>query len=265
MVQYGEYYDKFSSINKFKQYYKAGNSFSLYKAKPLDKSVTSSDIFYDDSRVKFFNIVLPKMGLGAMVEVEKKFNDSKYLTRVMFHSSYAVSEKIIRLKVPSWLQLDIREMNFAGNKVEKTQETEGKKIVYTFTMRDLPPIPSEKNALPAAYSFPHIVVLIKSFDADGKQYKGFENAADLYKWYNLLYKKCNNQTASFKTKATELIKGKPTDIDKVKSIFYWVQDNIRYIAFEDGYAGFVPQTAQDVYKNKYGDCKGMANLLCNTV
>src|SRR5204862_1938801 len=66
MVQYGEYYDKFSSITKFKQYYKSGNSFGLYKnAKALDRSVTSSDIFYDDSRVKFFNIILPNMGFGA--------------------------------------------------------------------------------------------------------------------------------------------------------------------------------------------------------
>ena len=262
MVQYGEYYDKFSSITKFRQYYKSGNSFGLYKnAKALDKSVTSNDIFYDDSRVKFFNIVLPNMGFGAMVEVEKKINDSKYLTRIMFHSGDATSEKTIRLKVPSWLQLDIREMNFAGNKVEKTQETEGKKTVYTFTMRNLPPILSEKSALPAAYTLPHIIVLVKSFEVDGKQYKGFENAGDLYKWYKLLYNKCDNQVASIKTKATELVKGKTTDIDKVKSIFYWVQDNIRYIAFEDGYAGFVPQTAQDVFKNKYGDCKGMANLL----
>lgn len=262
MVQYGEYYDKFSSITKFKQYYKTGNSFGLYKnAKALDRSVTSSDIFYDDSRVKFFNIMLPNMGFGAMVEVEKRINDSKYLTRVMFHSGDAIGEKTIRLKVPSWLQLDIREMNFAGYKVEKTQETEGKKTVYTFTMKDLPPILSEKSALPAAYTLPHIIVLVKSFDADGKQYKGFENVSDLYKWYNLLYKKCDNQVASIKAKATELVKGKTSDLEKVKSIFYWVQDNIRYIAFEDGYAGFVPQTAQDVFKNKYGDCKGMANLL----
>jgi len=260
-VQYGEYYDKFSSINKFKQYYKVGNSYSLYKAKPLDKSVTSSDIFYDDSRVKYFNIVLPKMGMGAMVEMEKRINDSKYLTRVMFHNGYATAEKVIRLRVPSWLQLDIREMNFAGNKVVKTQETQGKKTVYTFTMTELPPIASEKNALPAPYTFPHIVIMVKSFDMDGQQYKGFENVGDLYKWYNLLYKKCDNQTATFKTKATDLVKGKTSDLDKVKSIFYWVQDNIRYIAFEDGYAGFVPQPAQDVYKNKYGDCKGMANLL----
>jgi hypothetical protein len=64
-----------------------------------------------------------------------------------------------------------------------------------------------------------------------------------------------------KTKVAELIRGKTNDIDKVKAIFYWVQDNIRYIAFEDGLAGFIPASAQDVYKAKYGDCKGMANLM----
>src|SRR6185295_4790856 len=48
---------------------------------------------------------------------------------------------------------------------------------------------------------------------------------------------------------------------KIKSIYYWVQDNIRYIAFESGIAGFQPANADQVYKNKYGDCKGMANLL----
>ena len=40
-----------------------------------------------------------------------------------------------------------------------------------------------------------------------------------------------------------------------------MQDNIRYIAFEDGLAGFIPATAQEVFKSKYGDCKGMANLM----
>src|SRR4029078_9703939 len=52
-----------------------------------------------------------------------------------------------------------------------------------------------------------------------------------------------------------------TDIEKVESIFYWVQDNVRYIAFENGIIGFKPDAAQNVFKNKYGDCKGKANLL----
>jgi hypothetical protein len=59
----------------------------------------------------------------------------------------------------------------------------------------------------------------------------------------------------------ELIKDKKTEEEKIQAIYYWVQDNIRYIAFENGIAGFKPDDAQNVFEKKYGDCKGMANLL----
>jgi len=39
------------------------------------------------------------------------------------------------------------------------------------------------------------------------------------------------------------------------------KDNIKYIAFEDGIAGFKPEDAHTVLYNRYGDCKGMSNLL----
>ncbi|MBS1509433.1 MAG: DUF3857 domain-containing protein [Bacteroidetes bacterium] len=263
MVQYGEFYNKFSTITKIKQYYKSNNSFVNYTSRnrPIDQSATSGDIFYDDSRVKYFNIIIPKMGMGAMVELEKFYKDARYLTRVMFHSPYATQEKTIRFIVPAEVQLDFREINFKGYTITKSTETEGRKTVYTFKMKDLPPMANEDNALPAGYTYPHIVVLVKSFTADGVQQKGFENSGDLYKWYRYLYSKADNQPGVVKAKVDELVKGKTTEMDKAKAIFYWVQDNIRYIAFEDGYAGFVPQTVQEVYKNKYGDCKGMANLL----
>jgi hypothetical protein len=96
---------------------------------------------------------------------------------------------------------------------------------------------------------------------DGTTEKGFADVGDLYNWYNYLYKKSINKPEEMKAKVAELTKGKTTEIEKVKSIFYWVQDNIRYIAFEDGLAGFIPTASQEVYKAKYGDCKGMANLM----
>jgi Transglutaminase-like superfamily len=120
---------------------------------------------------------------------------------------------------------------------------------------------NESRAIGVAYQYPHIVFVVKSFTNDGKTEKGFGDVADLYSWYSYLYKKCVNKPDELKAKVTELTKGKTTDIDKVKAIFYWVQDNIRYIAFEDGLAGFIPAAAQEVFKTKYGDCKGMANLL----
>ena len=51
-----------------------------------------------------------------------------------------------------------------------------------------------------------------------------------------------------KAKAEEITKGTTGDLDKVRKIFYWMHDNIRYIAFEDGIAGFPCATRRIVLK-----------------
>jgi transglutaminase-like putative cysteine protease len=84
--------------------------------------------------------------------------------------------------------------------------------------------------------------------------------ADQYAWYRYILKDLSNNETVIKAKADDIVAGKTDDMDKVKSIFYWVQNNIRYIAFEDGIAGFLPDKAEEVLRKKYGDCKGMANL-----
>lgn len=69
-----------------------------------------------------------------------------------------------------------------------------------------------------------------------------------------------NDPATFKDEVSRLVAAANTPEEKIRAIYYWVQDNIKYIAFEDGIAGFKPEAAQNVYHNRYGDCKGMANL-----
>ena len=59
----------------------------------------------------------------------------------------------------------------------------------------------------------------------------------------------------------EITEGMTTELEKMDTIFKWVQSNIKYIAFEDGVNGFVPRSCSKVMKNKYGDCKDMGNLL----
>ncbi len=48
---------------------------------------------------------------------------------------------------------------------------------------------------------------------------------------------------------------------KNRKIFNRVQDNIRYIAFEDGMRGFIPHKASEILEKRYGDCKDMANMI----
>ncbi|MEO7923380.1 MAG: transglutaminase-like domain-containing protein [Chitinophagaceae bacterium] len=264
-IQYFDFYNSFCKITSFKQLEKAKGMFGVKKnynvGYAIDRSASSSDYFSDDSRVKYFNIGFSGYGDVTRVETEKKFFDSKYLTTVYFHSWFPAKEKIIRVKVPDWLELDLREFNFADYKITKQKTQEKNLTIYTFRIQNLVAMKSESRSIGAAYQFPHLVFVVKAFNYDGKKEKGFADVGDLYSWYTYLYKKTVNKPDELKAKVSELTKGKSTDIDKVKSIFYWVQDNIRYIAFEDGLAGFVPATAQEVFKSKYGDCKGMANLM----
>ena len=264
-IQYFDFYNSFTRITSFKQLEKMKGMFGIKKnynvGYAIDRSASSSDYFSDDSRVKYFNIGFSGFGDITRVETEKKFLDSKYLTSVYFHSWFPIKEKIIKVVVPEWLQLDIREFNFEGYKVTRQKNAEKGGMAYTFKLTNLPGMKSEPRSIGTAYTYPHIVLVVKSFNNDGKDEKGFGDVGDLYSWYNYLYKKSVNKPDEFRAKVNELIRGKSNDIEKVKAIFYWVQDNIRYIAFEDGLAGFIPASAHEVYKAKYGDCKGMANLV----
>ncbi|MBK8953231.1 MAG: transglutaminase domain-containing protein [Chitinophagaceae bacterium] len=264
-IQYFDFYNSFTKITSFKQLEKTKGMFGIKKnynvGYAIDRSASSSEFFSDDSRVKFFNISFSGYGDVTRVETEKKYFDSKYLTSVYFHTWFPAKEKTIRFKVPEWLQLDIREFNFEGYKITKQKTQEKGYIVYTYKLQNLIALKNESKAIGVAYQWPHLMLVVKSFNYDGKDEKGFGSVADLYNWYNYLYKKSENKPDELKAKVEELIKGKSTETDKTRTIFYWIQDNIRYIAFEDGLAGFIPATAQDVYKSKYGDCKGMANLM----
>ena len=121
-------------------------------------------------------------------------------------------------------------------------------------------MPDENSSPGITYTSPHIMLITQQAQVDETTVTYFKNTDDQYKWYASLVKQIGNDDAVIKTKALEIVQGKTTDMDKIKAIYFWVQQNIRYLAFENGIAGFRPEKAQEVLRKKYGDCKGMANL-----
>ncbi|MDB6057604.1 MAG: transglutaminase protein, partial [Verrucomicrobiales bacterium] len=73
--------------------------------------------------------------------------------------------------------------------------------------------------------------------------KGFDKVDDVYAWNNRLYLMAGNDKEKLKSTLAKITAAKTTDIEKIKAIYYWVQDNIRYIAYEDGYSGYIPAPA----------------------
>jgi hypothetical protein len=253
-----EFYDSESSIATFAIKYRNDKTASFFVN---DEFYKDNDLFYNDAKVKYMTVDFPVQGYTYHYEVEKKYEDVKYFTVLYFNDEYPVLKKTMTFGIPDWLEIELKEFNFEGNKINKSSRKEGDMTYITYTMDDVPAVFKEEDAPGRSYTYPHIMVLAKSFTKDGKQTTLFKTSDDLYKWYKSLISSMTDDTSVMKAKVDELTAKAKTDDEKIKNIYYWVQDNIRYIAFEDGIAGFKPDESNHVFEKRYGDCKGMANLI----
>jgi transglutaminase-like putative cysteine protease len=227
-----------------------------------DHAYEENGIFHSDSRYKEYSHHFATSGETQRFEIEKFYFDVKYFTAIYFHDQFPVLEKTVVVEVPKWLNLELKEMNFEGYNIEKNVvEKPGKATIYTYKASALKGTHNERNMPGRSHVLPHLLVLAKSYQMNKETGTLLASTENLYQWYRELLAQVKNDPKPLESMVSKLTAGKTTDEEKIKSIYYWVQDNMRYIAFENGIAGFKPEAAQKVFSDKYGDCKGMANLL----
>lgn len=226
-----------------------------------DEAYTSDDLFHNDVRVEHVYLDFPVNAFTYDIALDKLYRDIKYFTNVYFIDDYPALERKIEFEIPDWLNLELREMNFEGYEIEKTV-TEGRNNskIHTYILKMAPGHFDDPKSPGPSHVYPHILILPKSYTLNGEENKIFKTTQDLYNWYKSLVDELENNNADIREKVQELTANAETDKEKIKNIYYWIQDNIRYIAFEDGIAGFKPDEASNVFNKRYGDCKGMANL-----
>ena len=85
----------------------------------------------------------------------------------------------------------------------------------------------------------------------------------MYNWYYSLVENVNVEPANAELVqlVNEITADKKTELEKVKAIYYWAQQNIKYIAFEYALGGFIPRESNEVFRKKYGDCKDNSSIL----
>jgi hypothetical protein len=80
-------------------------------------------------------------------------------------------------------------------------------------------------------------------------------------WYTTLASPSAQATPGLSAKAKELVAGRFDFTAQIQSIAGYMQRNIRYVGIEIGIGGLQPHSADDVFRNRYGDCKDKATLL----
>ncbi|WP_299227892.1 transglutaminase family protein [uncultured Psychroserpens sp.] len=258
-IQAYSFYDGESSIEEFDIRYRNEKNAGFFIR---DEAYQSEDLFHNDTRVQYTTIDFPVKGYRYLTNIIKHYKDIKYFTKLYFNGEYPVAKKTIVVVVPNWLNLELKELNFEGYDITKkvTNNDKGNAKIHTYTIENIEAMYKEESTPGPTYIYPHILVLAKTYKQNGKTINIFNETQDLYNWYKSLVNSLENDNTPIKDKVKELTENAKTDEEKIKNIYYWVQDNIRYIAFEDGIAGFKPDEASNVFTKRYGDCKGMANL-----
>ncbi len=135
---------------------------------------------------------------------------------------------------------------------EKKQSEQDDKIIYTWTVRDVPRMFDEPN-MPTRYTVVQRLLV-----------STMETWEDLSHWYwELCLPRLEATTPEMEDKARELTAGCTNTTEKIRAVFNFVSQDIRYmgITTEEEAPGYEPHDVSTTFENRYGVCRDKAALL----
>ncbi len=223
--------------------------------KPADiQEVTPYSGYAMYSSVKAKVLIMPAIEDDCIIDYEWEVTGKKTIMAPHFWNGwyYQSSEPSVlsrfTLQTPADKGFGSQPYNTEIKPVVTTSK-DGKTKTYVWEGRNFPEVEYEPYMPPRGEFLPWFEISsVTSWD-------------DVAAWYWKLIEPQMKSSPEIDQQVADLIKGKQTDEERAKAIYYWVEDNIRYVGLEFGASAYEPHSARDVFANKYGDCKDQASLL----
>jgi transglutaminase-like putative cysteine protease len=223
---------------------------------------TQSAVFYDD--VKERQLIFPNLEAGArkVYNYQTQIEDPFLLHKFIFGGGLPIKNSTLEIKTEKNINIGFKIFNDESNLIEFSKTEKKGKWIYKWTLKDIKPVKLEGNSPGFLYIIPHINIYIKDYKLNNQKVIVLGDINNLFDYYKGFTKNLNQtEDPALKAITLKITENLTNDDDKVKSIFYWVKDNIKYIAFEYGYEGFIPREASLICERKFGDCKDMASII----
>jgi len=222
----------------------------------LDVGSPSEDMAFFNPNRKVLSGVIPGVEVGSIVEYEYEFENYNPEDPRLFSPGYYFQgrEPVVFSRVSVRLPKDV-PFNYVtrrfpeGLSDEPAIEDHGGERTYTWVAENMPPIVPEPLMPPE-----HDVVPMM----DSSIFKDFKESFALLAE---LQKPRMQLTPEIQAKVDEIAAGAATIDDRIAAIYYWVQENTRYISIKGGLgSGMSGHTAAETFENRYGDCTDKAIL-----
>ena len=262
---YKVYHSGYNELTNLDAYTMVPNGEKYKKVKVTDQKTTSSysnSVFYDDVQETSFNFPALTQNAIEHIEYSQFHKDAHLLTPFYLPGSLPVLNASYTITVPNDIVIKYIVKNDAKGIFQFTTEKKKKETIYRWTAKNIKGDENFGNAPDSRYFVPHIIIYIASFEGDNGTESFLNSLDDLYKWNAGFTKELNtSDDPGLKKIVDSLIAGKNGETEKAKQIYRWVQQHIKYVAFENGLEGFRPRQAAEVCTKRYGDCKDMSSII----
>ncbi|MCG3164313.1 MAG: hypothetical protein POELPBGB_00067 [Bacteroidia bacterium] len=264
-VGYSEHFEELIRIDATSFIPEKGKLKKIIADKPEFSDHNSENIFYDDYKKATVTFKALQKGSIGILNYAVKCKDPHLLHSFTMGAYAPITHATLNVEFPD--EVSINPKTYDGyNKTPfnffKTKKKN--KNVWTWEAKNIEKYNIESNAPNYYHSALRIFPLIKEYDNGKNKQRVLSDINDLFSWYSKQVKNLNDTISPLLKYLADSLTSEKSELEKIKSVYYWVQDNVRYIAIEDGWGGFIPRKADDVCNKRYGDCKDMANL-CKTL
>lgn len=256
-------YDKLMKITSLKAqvYDAAGEVIKKLKQSEIhDQSAYDGFSLYSDFRLKTVDLtqaVYPYT-VEFEYEIEYKYLYSVPGTTLLPAKKTAVQLVEYKLIFPPGLRPRYKLKNIDQEPHVEKISTETEALYWTFTnilpIKEEPLGPGWDDLVPEILAGPSV------FDYDG--FSGnMSSWQEFGKWQLQLNQGRDVLSDATRKKVAEITKGLPSNEEKVKALYEYLQGKTRYVSIQDGIGGLQPFAASVVEETSYGDCKALSNFM----
>lgn len=252
--------DRFFDLSKFSGLVRDASGKVIKKIKKSDLTYSSLefDSFTSGSYDIYYQHISPTYPFTIEFEYEMKRKNgvASYPSYAPVRGAEVAVEKVdFTLEIPN----NLKVRHHANYDCPIKENSLNGKTVISITEKNIPAISNEVWQ-PNNNIFPTVLFAPSNFCLDG-QCGNMDNWKNYGSWVAQLLVGRDNIPSDFATQLQNMVSNAKSEREKVKIIYEYLQKNTRYVSIQLGIGGFQPETATNVLKTKFGDCKGLTNLM----
>ncbi len=254
-------YDKNSSVSikDITIFDSNGNKVKSIKQSDIkDYPAFGSSELYSENRIKYYDpdhVVYPYT-VSYEYEIKKDNIISYGVWRPISDYKMSVQHASFTFAHPADVKINRKEMNIPAQKSEGANS----EFNHTWEVSNLKPIEEEPMDISLAERIPSVFLMPARLIYD--KYEGSANSWEEFgKWIYSLYQGRDQISETEKGRIDLLLKDIPDTLERIKTLYKYMQGRTRYVAVTLGIGGFQPFDANTVFETGYGECKALSNYM----